>query len=200
MIQFAKPDVGELEALAVENTLKSGWLTGGPAVRRFSAAVADRCCADHAVCYDSCTAALEMSLRILGIGPGDEVITTPYTYSATAEVIRNVGARIVFCDLKPGTFEMDYERLADLITTNTKAVIPVDIGGVPCSYGDLFQAISSKASPFYPSTPLQKSIGRVAVVADAAHSFGAEYDGYGIGSRRRSRVSTVRARLRRLRE
>lgn len=173
--------LGELEALAVEETLKSGWLTGGPMVKRFAAAVVDRVCADHAVCFDSCTAALEMSLRILGIGPGDEVITTPYTYSATAEVIRNVGARLVFCDLKPGTFEMDYERMADLITPRTKAVIPVDLGGVPCSYGDLFQAISSKASLFYPSTPLQKSIGRVAVIADAAHSFGAEYECYGIG-------------------
>lgn len=123
-----------------------------------------------------------MSLRALGVGPGDEVITTPYTYSATAEVIRNVGARIVFCDLKPGTFEMDYERMADFITTRTKAIIPVDIGGVPCRYGDLFQAISSKASLYHPSTPLQKSIGRVAVVADAAHSFGASLMNWKVGA------------------
>lgn len=115
--------------------------------------------ADHAVCYDSCTAAMEMSLRALGIGPGDEIITTPYTYSATAEVIRNVGAKIVFCDLKPGTFEMDYGKLPGLITERTKAVMPVDYGGVPCRYADLFQAISSKASLYHTSTPLQKSIG-----------------------------------------
>ena len=125
--------------------------------------------------------AMEMSLRALDIGPGDEVITTPYTYSATAEVIRNVGAKIVFCDLKHDSFEMDYEKLSGLITERTKAVMPVDYGGVPCRYADLFQAISSKASLYHPSTPLQKSIGRVAVVADAAHSFGAGYEGYPIG-------------------
>lgn len=181
MIPFARPDITGREAFAAKETLLSGWLTGGPAVKRFAQKVADFCCADHAVCYDSCTAALEMSLRALGIGPGDEVITTPYTYSATAEVIRNVGARIVFCDLRPGTFEMDYSVLPDLITPRTKAVIPVDIGGVPCRYGELFQAISSKASLYHPSTPLQKSIGRVAVVADAAHSFGAAYEVYCVG-------------------
>ena len=107
MIQFAKPDITSAEILKVESTLKSGWLTGGPKVSAFAMEVANQSGADHAVCYDSCTAAMEMSLRALGIGPGDEVITTPYTYSATAEVIRNVGAKIVFCDLKPGTFEMD---------------------------------------------------------------------------------------------
>lgn len=181
MIPFAKPDITGAEAFAAKETLLSGWLTGGPVVQRFAQKIAEFCCADHAVCFDSCTAALEMSLRALGIGPGDEVITTPYTYTATAEVIHNVGARIVFCDLKAGTFEMDYEMLADLITERTKAVIPVDIGGVPCRYGELFQAISSKASLYHPSTPLQKSIGRVAVIADAAHSFGAEYRGYMVG-------------------
>lgn len=181
MIPFARPDITGREAFAVKETLLSGWLTGGPVVKRFAQKVADFCCADHAVCYDSCTAALEMSLRALGVGPGDEVITTPYTYSATAEVIRNVGARIVFCDLRPGTFEMDYSALPNLITPHTKVVIPVDIGGIPCRYGELFQAVSSKASLYHPSTPLQKSIGRVAVVADAAHSFGAEYEGCAIG-------------------
>lgn len=182
MIQFAKPDITSEEIGRVENTLKSGWLTGGPTVSAFAYKVAYNSGADHAVCYDSCTAAMEMSLRALGIGPGDEVITTPYTYSATAEVIRNVGAKIVFCDLKPGSFEMDYEKLPDLITEKTKAVMPVDYGGVPCRYADLFQAISSKSSLYHPSTPLQKSIGRVAVVADAAHSFGASYEGYPIGA------------------
>lgn len=182
MIQFAKPDITSAEISRAESTLKSGWITSGPKAKEFASEIASACCADHAVCYDSCTAAMEMSLRALGIGPGDEVITTPYTYSATAEVIRNVGAKIVFCDLKPGTFEMDYERMADLITEKTKAVMPVDFGGIPCKYVELFQAISSKASLYHPSTPLQKSIGRVAVVADAAHSFGAEYEGYPVGS------------------
>lgn len=181
MIQFAKPDITSAEILKVESTLKSGWLTGGPKVATFRMEIAAISGADHAVCYDSCTAAMEMSLRALGIGPGDEIITTPYTYSATAEVIRNVGAKIVFCDLKPGTFEMDYGKLPGLITERTKAVMPVDYGGVPCRYADLFQAISSKASLYHPSTPLQKNIGRVAVVADAAHSFGASYEGYSVG-------------------
>ena len=150
MIQFAKPDITSAEILKVESTLKSGWLTGGPKVSAFAMEVANQSGADHAVCYDSCTAAMEMSLRALGIGPGDEIITTPYTYSATAEVIRNVGAKIVFCDLKPGTFEMDYGKLPGLITERTKAVMPVDYGGVPCRYADLFQAISSKASLYHP--------------------------------------------------
>lgn len=182
MIQFARPDITERDTAAAEATLLSGWLTGGPKVNEFSEKIATFCGADRAVCYDSCTAALEMSLRALGIGPGDEVITTPYTYSATAEVIRNVGARIVFCDLKAGTFEMDYEKMADLITKSTKAVIPVDIGGVPCNYGALLGAISNKASLYHPSTPLQKSIGRVAVVADAAHSFGASWLNWKVGA------------------
>jgi len=182
MIPFAKPDITTQEATAAGKTLLSSWLTGGPVVNQFASKVAEFCSADRAVCYDSCTAALEMSLRALGIGKGDEVITSPYTYSATAEVIRNVGARIVFCDLKPGTFEMNYDILPDLIRPNTKAVIPVDIGGKPCNYYALSTAISSKASLFYPSTPLQKSIGRVAVVADAAHSFGASRGNWKTGA------------------
>lgn len=182
MIQFAKPDITGHEVRAVEATLLSGWLTGGPKVAEFAKKLAKFCDADRAVCFDSCTAALEMSLRALGVGPGDEVITTPYTYSATAEVIRNVGARIVFCDLKPGTFEMNYEQMADFITPCTKAVIPVDIGGVPCSYGELFHVLFSKASLCNPSTSLQKSIGRVAVIADAAHSFGASWMNKKVGT------------------
>lgn len=182
MIRFAKPDITSIEVKKAEGALKSGWLTGGPTVAEFAYEVACRSGADHAVCFDSCTAAMEMSLRALGIGPGDEVITTPYTYSATAEVIRNVGAKIVFCDLKPGGFEMNYERLPDLITEKTKAIMPVDYGGVPCRYGEIFQAISQKSSLFRPSTPLQKSIGRIAVVADAAHSFGASYEGHPVGA------------------
>lgn len=182
MIQFAKPDMSPSEITRVDDTLKSGWLTHGPKVREFANAVAKHVGADRAVCFDSCTAAMEMSLRVLGVGPGDEVITTPFTYTATAEVIRNVGATIVFCDLEQGSFEMDYKLLETLITDRTKAVIPVDYGGVPCKYDQLFQAIYNKASLFKPSTPLQKSIGRVAIVADAAHSFGASYKGFPIGS------------------
>lgn len=181
MIRFAMPDISSAEIFKAKNTLQSGWLTKGKLVTEFEDKIKEICDVDHAVCYDSCTAAMEMSLRALDIGPGDEVITTPFTYSATAEVIRNVGAKVVFCDLKQGTFEMDYDKLAELINEHTKAVIPVDYGGVPCRYGKLFQAVSSKADIYHPSTPLQKSIGRVAIIADAAHSFGATYFGRPIG-------------------
>lgn len=182
MIQFAKPDMSPSEITRVDDTLKSGWLTHGPKVREFANAVAKHVGADRAVCFDSCTAAMEMSLRVLGVGPGDEVITTPFTYTATAEVIRNVGATIVFCDLEAGSFEMDYHLIEKLITGRTKAIIPVDYGGVPCKYEKLFQAIYNKAGLFIPSTPLQKNLGRVAVIADAAHSFGASYNGFPVGS------------------
>jgi len=182
MIQFAKPDISEAEILAAETTLRSGWITNGPRTKQFAKMIMAICGSDHVVCYDSCTAALEMCLRALGVGPGDEVITTPYTYSATAEVIRNVGAKIVFCDLEQGTFEMNYELLPELVTERTKAVIPVDIGGIPCNYAELFHAISQKTNLFKPTTPLQRSIGRIAVIADAAHSFGASYNGCVIGT------------------
>lgn len=177
-IKFATPDIGRREIGRIGETVESRWITNGPKVREFEKRIAQMSGCDRAVAYDSCTGAMEMALRALGIGPGDEVITTPYTYSATAEVIRNVGAKIVFVDLNSHdntSFEMDYEKVAAAITENTKAVMPVDIGGKLCDYDALMAAVSSKKSIFEANTPLQEAIGRVAIVTDAAHSFGADY-------------------------
>ena len=171
MIRFSTPDITRAEAERIEKVIDSRWLTNGPTVRAFEKQIASMSGCDRAVAYDSCTGAMEMALRALGIGPGDEVITTPYTYSATAEVIRNVGARIVFVDLGNG-FEMDYEKVAEAMTERTKAIMPVDIGGKLCDYQSIMAAaISFSGSKFKPSSPLQEVIGRPAIVADAAHSF-----------------------------
>ena len=184
MVFFYEPDISYDEVNAATSTLLSGWVTKGQRVREFESQIASICHTDHAVCFDSCTAALEMSLRVLGIGPGDEVITTPFTYSATSEVIRNVGATIIFCDLKAGSFEMDYDKMETLINKHTKAVIPVDYGGVPCDYDEIYRVINNKRDMFNAVElhSLQSSLGRIAVVADAAHSFGAEYKGNPVGS------------------
>ena len=176
-IRFATPDVSEQEIAAVKKVIKSRWLTKGPVVREFEKRIAEFSEVDRVVAFDSCTAAMEMALRVLGIGPGDEVITTPYTYTATAEVIRNVGAKIVFVDLDGSSFEMDYEKVAAAITERTKAVMPVDIGGRMCNYSALTAAVISKKDIFKASNNLQEAIGRVAIVTDAAHSFGAEREG-----------------------
>lgn len=177
-IKFATPDIGRREIGRIGEAVESRWITSGPKVREFEKRIAQMSGCDRAVAYDSCTGAMEMALRALDIGPGDEVITTPYTYSATAEVIRNVGAKIVFVDLDERddlSFEMDYDKVAAAITEKTKAVMPVDIGGKLCNYDALMAAVSSKQAIFKPASPLQEIIGRVAVVADAAHSFGADY-------------------------
>ena len=177
MIKFSTPDITTAEVKKVEEAIDTRWLTNGPAVREFERRIAKLSRCDRAVAYDSCTGAMEMALRALGIGPGDEVITTPYTYSATAEVIRNVGARIVVVDLGNG-FEMDYEKVAEAMTERTKAIMPVDIGGKLCDYQSIMAAaISFGGGRFKPSSPLQEAIGRPAIVADAAHSFRATMDG-----------------------
>lgn len=177
MIKFSTPDLTMAEVKKVEEAIETRWLTNGPTVREFERRIAKMSRCDRAVAYDSCTGAMEMALRALGIGPGDEVITTPYTYSATAEVIRNVGARIVFVDLGIG-FEMDYEKVAEAMTEKTKAIMPVDIGGKLCDYQSVMAAaISFSGSKFKPSNPIQESIGRPAIVADAAHSFKATREG-----------------------
>lgn len=176
-IKFATPDIGRSELGRIGEAVESRWITSGPKVREFEKRIAQMSGCDRAVAFDSCTGAMEMALRALDIGPGDEVITTPYTYSATAEVIRNVGAKIVFVDLDERddlSFEMDYEKVAAAITEKTKAVMPVDIGGKLCNYEALMAAVSSKQAIFKPASPLQEAIGRVAVVADAAHSFAAD--------------------------
>ena len=172
-IKFATPDLTSKELDQIAEAVESRWITNGPKVREFETKIAKMSRCDRAVAFDSCTGAMEMSLRVLGVGPGDQVITTPFTYSATAEVIRNVGAEIVFVDLDGKSFEMDYQKVADAITEKTKAVMPVDYGGLLCDYDAIYAAIESKKELFRPNGTLQEALGRVAVIADAAHSFNA---------------------------
>lgn len=175
MIQFSKPDVGPQEIAAMKEVVKSGWLTNGPVTEKLESRINTICKTDGCVCLDSCTGALATTLRALGVKEGDEVITTPYTYTATAAVIHHVGAKIVFCDLQPDSFEMDYQKLAELITPRTKAIIPVDIGGKLCDYNAIFDAVFDKRDLFVPESELQAAIGRITVIADAAHSFTSRY-------------------------
>lgn len=172
-IKFATPDISFEEISRTRDVIESRWLTAGPVVREFEKKIAEISGQKKAVAFDSCTGAMEMSLRVLGIGDGDEVITTPYTYSATAEVIRNVGAKIVFVDLDETSFEMDYNKVKAAITDKTKAIMPVDIAGKLCNYKALSEIVSEASSIFKPTSPIQEAMGRPAIVADAAHSFGA---------------------------
>lgn len=176
-IEFSPPDVTESEINEVAQALSSGWITTGPRTKLLEKNIAEYIGANKAVCLNSATAAMELTLRILGIGPGDEVITSAYTYSASASVIEHVGAKIVLVDTAPGSFEMDYEKLADAITEKTKAIIPVDYAGKVCDYDAIYKSAESKKSIFKAESDLQKLLGRVAVMADAAHSFGASYKG-----------------------
>lgn len=181
-IEFSPPDITQAEIDAVVDTLKSGWITTGPKTKEFERRIADYLETNKAVCLNSATAAMELSLRLLGIGKGDEVITTPYTYTASASVITHVGATPKMVDISADGFEMDYDKLKDAINEKTKAVIPVDIGGVPCDYEKILSVVESKKDIFQANNDLQKSIGRVAVIADSAHAFGARYKGRSIST------------------
>ena len=181
-ILFSPPDISELEIQEVANALRSGWITTGPKTKELERQIAAFCGADRAVCLNSQTACAEMALRVMGIGPGDEVITSAYTYTASASVVCHVGAKLILIDTQPGSYEMDYDQMEAAITERTKAVIPVDLGGVPCDYDRIFAAVERKRSLFKPANELQKSIGRVAVMADTAHAFGASWKGQPIGS------------------
>lgn len=176
-IPFSPPDISEEEISEVVDTLKSGWITTGPKTKLFEKQIAEYCNTSKAVALNSATAAMEMTLRLLGIGPGDEVITCAYTYSASASVITHVGAKVVLVDSGKDSFHIDYDGIADAITEKTKAIIPVDIAGVMCDYDRIFKAVESKKELFNPSNELQKAFSRVVVVADAAHSIGATYKG-----------------------
>ena len=172
-IPFSPPDITEEEIAEVVDTLRSGWITTGPKTKLLEKKVAEFCNADKAVCLNSATASMELTLRALGVGPGDEVITTAYTYTASASVIEHVGATIVLSDTGKNSYEIDYEKLPELITEKTKAIIPVDIAGVMCDYEKIYEVLESKQKIFNPENEIQKIFGRVIVVADAAHSFGA---------------------------
>jgi dTDP-4-amino-4,6-dideoxygalactose transaminase len=180
-IPFSPPDITDAEIEEVIKTLKSGWITTGPRTKLFEKKIAEYIGVNKAVCLNSATAAMELTLRILGIGPGDEVITSAYTYTASASVIEHVGAKIVLVDTAPDSFEMDYSKLADAITEKTKAVIPVDIGGKMCDYDAIYEAIESKRELFKADNDIQGLFDRVIVMADAAHAFGAERKGMKCG-------------------
>ena len=181
-IPFSPPDMSEAEVQEVAEALRSGWITTGPKTKEFERQIASYTGTNKAVCLNSATACMESILRALGIGPGDEVITCAYTYTASASVVCHVGAKVIFVDTKPGSFEMDYDKLADAITERTKAIIPVDLGGVPCDYNSIFEAVESKKHLFKPNNDIQKAFGRVIVLADAAHAFGARFGDKMVGA------------------
>ena len=176
-IPFSPPDMSEAEIQEVAEALRSGWITTGPKTKKFERQIAAYCGTNKSVCLNSATACMEMILHVLGVGPGDEVITCAYTYTATASVTCHVGAKVVMVDTAPGSFEMDYSKLADAITERTKVIIPVDLAGVVCDYEKVFTAVESKKYLFRPANDVQKAFGRVVVLSDAAHAFGAEQNG-----------------------
>lgn len=181
-IPFSPPDITESEIQEVAEALRSGWITTGPRTKELERQVAAYCGVNRAVCLNSQTACAEMALRVLGIGPGDEVITTAYTYTATASVICHVGATVVLVDIQKDSLEMDYNQLSERITAKTKAVIPVDLAGIPCDYDRIYEIVENKKELFEPSNSIQSAIGRVAVLTDAAHAFGAQWHGKPVGS------------------
>lgn len=181
-ISFSPPDISELEIEEVTEALKSGWITTGPKTKELESQVAAFCGTKRAVCLNSQTACAEMALRVLGIGAGDEVITSAYTYTATASVIDHVGAKIVLIDTQKDSLEMDYTALEKAITKKTKAIIPVDIAGIPCDYDKIYNIVNSKKGLFGSKNEIQKAIGRIVILADTAHSFGAEFNGQKTGS------------------
>lgn len=181
-ISFSPPDMSDMEINEVAEALRSGWITTGPRTKRLEKNIAEYVGTAKCVCLNSQTACAEMALRLLGVGPGDEVITSAYTYTASASVIDHVGAKIVLVDTQKNSFEMDYDALEKAITERTKAIIPVDLGGVPCDYDRIFDMVERKKHLFKAESDIQSAIGRVAVMADTAHSFGAMYNGKMAGS------------------
>lgn len=181
-IPFSPPDVGEAEINEVAEALRSGWITTGPRTKELERRIAEYCGTDKAVCLNSATACMELALRVIGVGTGDEVIVPAYTYTATAAVVDHVGAKIVMVDCQKDSFEMDYDCLADAITERTKVVMPVDLAGVVCDYDKVFAAVESRKHLYNPSTDVQRAFDRVIVLTDAAHAFGANWHGRMCGS------------------
>ncbi len=186
-IPFSPPDMSEAEIAEVADALRSGWITTGPRTKEFEHLIS-MCCQTArtdsdgkplptTVCLNSATACMELALRVLGIGAGDEVIVPAYTYTATASSVCHVGARPVLVDCAPGSFEMDYDKLAEAINERTKAVMPVDLGGIVADYDRVFAAVEARKDIFNPSNDIQRAMGRCAVIADAAHAFGAMRNG-----------------------
>ena len=181
-ISFSPPDISELEIEAVADVMRSGWITTGPRTKELEKKIAAWVGAPRCVCLNSQTACAEMALRLLGIGEGDEVITSAYTYTASASVVCHVGATLKLVDVQKDSFEMDYDALEAAVTERTKAIIPVDLGGVPCDYDRIFDIVERKKHLFKPANEMQAALGRIAVCADAAHAFGARRNGRMVGS------------------
>ena len=181
-IPFSPPDISELEIEEVANALRSGWITTGPRTKQLEKNIAEWVGTEKCVCLNSQTACAEMALRVMGIGEGDEVITSAYTYTASASVIAHVGAKIVLIDTQEKSLEMDYDALENAINEKTKAIIPIDLAGIPCDYNRIYEIVEKKKHIFKPNNDIQASLGRVAIMADAAHAFGAKFDGKMIGS------------------
>ncbi len=176
-VPFSPPFIGEEEIAEVVDTLRSGWITTGPKTRFFENNITQYCNTDRTVCLNSATAGMELTLRLLGIGEGDEVITCAYTYTASASVICHVGAKLVLVDCQKDSFSIDYDALEKAITNKTKAIIPIDIAGIPCDYDRIFEIVNKKSDVFSPSNEMQEKLGRIAVICDAAHSLGSVFKG-----------------------
>ncbi len=172
-IPFSPPDISELEINEVAEALRSGWITTGPRTKELERRVAEYIGVNRCVCLNSQTACAEQALRVLGVGEGDEVIVPAYTYTASASVVCHVGAKLVLIDSQPDSLEMDYDAVAAAINENTKAIIPVDLAGIPCDYERLFSIVDQKRYLFKPNSAIQEALGRVAIMADTAHAFGA---------------------------
>ena len=176
-ISFSPPDITELEIEEVAEALRSGWITTGPRTKELEKRLAEYCHTNKMVCLSSCTAAEELNFRVLGIGEGDEVLVPAYTYTASASAAIHVGATVKFIDCQKDSLEMDYDQMENAITEKTKAIVPVDLGGVICDYDRIFAAVENKKHLFVPANEIQKAIGRVAVVADCAHALGSQWHG-----------------------
>lgn len=182
IISFSPPDISEMEIEEVCAALRSGWITTGPRTKKLEKELAEWIGTEKCVCLNSQTACAELVLRVLGVGEGDEVVVPAYTYTASASVIDHVGAKIVLIDSQKDNVEMDYNALEAAINERTKAIIPVDLGGVPCDYARIFEIAERKKHLFKPANDLQRAIGRVAVCADTAHALGAKWHGKMIGT------------------
>ena len=182
MVPFSPPDISDLEIAEVVEALRSGWITTGPRTKQLEKNIAEWVGTEKCVCLNSQTACAEMALRVMGIGAGDEVITCAYTYTASASVIAHVGAKIVLIDTHRDSLEMDYDALEAAINEKTKAIIPVDLAGIPCDYDRIFEIVERKRHLFKPNNEIQSALGRVAIMADTAHAFGAKWHGRTIGS------------------
>ena len=182
MIPFSPPDISEAEIAEVAATLRSGWITTGPRTKQLERNIAEWIGTEKCVCLNSQTACAEMALRVMGIGDGDEVITCAYTYTASASVIVHTGAKVVLIDTQPESLEMDYDALEKAINERTKAIIPVDLAGIPCDYDRIYEIVARKKHLFKPNGAMQEALGRIAVMADTAHAFGAKLHGKMVGA------------------